>query len=63
MTAAHVDLMATCVAAHILMLHDDAGVDVVRVVDESCVMLEHTIPPSLAANTVEWLIAALGTIH
>ena len=35
MTAAHVDLMATCVAAHLLMLHDDAGVDVVRVVRDA----------------------------
>ena len=35
MTAAHVDLMATCVAAHILMLHDDAGVEVVRVVRDA----------------------------
>ena len=35
MTAAHVDLMATCVAAHLLMLHDDAGVEVVRVVRDA----------------------------
>ena len=33
--AAHVDLMATCGAAHLLMLHDDAGVDVVKVVRDA----------------------------